>query len=136
MSGDDKTIREIRPAAPEPELDEVRRFERRLRHPPEKVWRALTEAKELAAWFPARMEGRREKGAPLRFVFRDGEPDADGRVTEWDPPRVLAYTMGREDLRWELSPLPDNGCLLVLTTRVIQSIPANQNGALTARMAA
>jgi uncharacterized protein YndB with AHSA1/START domain len=28
------------------------RFTRLLPHPPEKVWRALTEAGHLAAWFP------------------------------------------------------------------------------------
>ena len=33
----------------EPEL----RFERRLRHPIERVWAALTDPRELAAWFPA-----------------------------------------------------------------------------------
>lgn len=27
-------------------------FERHLKHLPEKVWRALTESGELAAWFP------------------------------------------------------------------------------------
>jgi uncharacterized protein YndB with AHSA1/START domain len=116
---------------------EVRRFERRLRHRPEKVWRALTEADELAGWFPARVEGAREKGAPLRFRFGGEEPDAEGRVTEWEPPRVFAYTMGAETHRWELSPLPQDGCLLVFTTAVVlESVPANDNGAIRACLAA
>ena len=117
---------------------EVRRFERRLPHRPEKVWRALTEAEELAHWFPATMDGEREVGASLRFAFRDGdEPDAEGTITECDPPRVLAYTMGTETLRWELSPLPDGGCLLVFTTAVtLPCAPANDNGAISARLAA
>jgi uncharacterized protein YndB with AHSA1/START domain len=121
------------------EHTEVRRFERRLRHRPEKVWRALTEASELAHWFPARVEGTPEEGAALRFVFRDtGEPSAAGTVTEWDPPRRLAYTMGRERLRWELTPLPGDGCLLVFTAEVaLPSAPANDNGgAITNRLAA
>ena len=120
------------------ERAEVRRFERRLPHRPEKVWRALTEADELSHWFPARVDGEREVGAALRFVFRDGdEPDAEGVVTECDPPRVLAYTMGAETLRWELSPLPDGGCLLVFTTAVaLPTAPANDNGAISARLAA
>jgi uncharacterized protein YndB with AHSA1/START domain len=116
---------------------EVRRFERRLRHRPEKVWRALTEADELSKWFPARVEGKREKGAPLRFRFQGEEPDAEGRVTEWEPPRVFAYTMGAETHRWELSPLPEDGCLLVFTTAVVlESVPANDNGAIRACLAA
>lgn len=119
-------------------LDEVRRFERSLPHSPEKVWRALTETKELAAWFPASIEGEREPGAALRFVFRDGaEPDAEGIVLEHDPPRRLAYTMGRETLRWELSPIQEGGTLLVFTTEVkTEHAPANDNAIKACRMAA
>ena len=117
-------------------LGEVRRFERRLPHRPEKVWRALTDARELARWFPASVEGEREEGASLRFVFRDGEPDAEGRITECEPPRVLAYTMGAETLRWELAPIPE-GTLLVFTTEVkVASAPANDNAIAMCRMAA
>ena len=39
------------------------RFTRKLPHPPEKVWRALTEPKHLAAWFPTDVEGERAPGA-------------------------------------------------------------------------
>ena len=114
----------------------MRRFERRLPHRPEKVWRALTDARELARWFPASVEGEREEGASLRFVFRDGEPDAEGRITECEPPRVLAYTMGAETLRWELAPIPE-GTLLVFTTEVkVASAPANDNAIAMCRMAA
>ena len=49
------------------------RFERRLRHAPEKVWKALTDPAELTAWFPQDLEGTFAPGAKLRFVFR-GEP--------------------------------------------------------------
>ncbi len=45
------------------------RFERWLPHPPEKVWRALTEPQHLAAWFPSRIDGERAAGARLTFVF-------------------------------------------------------------------
>ena len=34
----------------------VLRFERRLAHAPDKVWRAVTEPSELAHWFPAKIE--------------------------------------------------------------------------------
>jgi uncharacterized protein YndB with AHSA1/START domain len=118
---------------------EVRRFERRLPHRPEKVWRALTEDGELEKWFPASIEGEREEGASLRFVFRDGEnEDAKGKVTRCEPPRVLAYTMGSESLRWELFPIPE-GTLLVFTTttsRPLTSSPANDNAVTAFRMAA
>ena len=120
-------------------LEEVRRFERRLPHRPEKVWRALTDRKELAAWFPAIVEGEHERGASLRFVFRDGEgreKTTQGKVTEHAPPRLLEYTMGRETLRWELSPIPE-GTLLVFTTEVkVASTPANDNAVRACRSAA
>src|SRR3954454_1806459 len=96
----------------------VLRFERHLSHPAEKVWGALTEPEQLRRWFPTDIEGERRLGAKIRFVFRDDAPraadmpellehapeDPDGEFTEFDPPRLLAYTWGEEDLRWELEP--------------------------------
>jgi uncharacterized protein YndB with AHSA1/START domain len=93
----------------------VLRFERRLTHPPEKVWRAITEAAELAGWFPAEIQGERKAGAPIRFVFRDEEgPAQDGEITEFDPPRLFAYTWSDSELRWELRP-DSAGCVLIFT---------------------
>ncbi|HLM47404.1 MAG TPA: SRPBCC domain-containing protein, partial [Myxococcaceae bacterium] len=90
------------------------RFERRLAHPPEKVWRALTDSQELAHWFPARIEGARESGAELRFFFEEGAPGS-GRISVFDPPRLLQYSWDGDVLRWELRP-EGTGCLLVFTT--------------------
>ena len=42
------------------------RFTRRLAHPPERVWAAITEREGLSAWFPFAIEGDRRRGAPLR----------------------------------------------------------------------
>jgi uncharacterized protein YndB with AHSA1/START domain len=79
------------------------KFVRELPHPPEKVWRALTEPKHLAAWFPNDIEGERVAGAPLRFVFRHGEaPDFEGKMITFDPPSLLEFTWGEDVLRFEL----------------------------------
>ena len=83
------------------------------------------------------MDGEPEVGAALRFVFRDGdEPDAEGV----EPSAIRARAglhQGAETLRWELSPLPDGGCLLVFTTQVaLPTAPANDNGAIRMRLAA
>ena len=94
----------------------VLRFERRLRHSPELVWRALTEADELVHWFPSEIRGRRERGAELEFVF-PGEnefPIEKGTILELDPPRLFVFTWGDETLRWELRP-DGAGTLLVFT---------------------
>jgi uncharacterized protein YndB with AHSA1/START domain len=107
----------------------VLRFERRLAHSPDRVWRALVEPDQLRHWFPTEIEGERKRGAKIRFVFREDAPTAEdmpdllehdpqeleGEFTEFDPPRLLAYTWGDEALRWELHPVGD-GCRLVFTS--------------------
>jgi uncharacterized protein YndB with AHSA1/START domain len=90
------------------------RFERTLRHPPERVWRALTEAGEMASWHPTPFD--LDPAARTVSYRPEGDlPDMpDGEVTEYDPPRVLAHRWGDDQLRWELTP-HDDGCVLVLT---------------------
>jgi len=118
------------------------RFERRYPHPPERVWRAITEPAELAAWFPSNVEGDRSVGAELRFVDDDqraaareaGEPTRDdgpvfrGRVVAFDPPTVFSFTWGGELLRFELTPDGD-GTTLVFTQVVSHQSVAARNGA-------
>jgi uncharacterized protein YndB with AHSA1/START domain len=88
-------------------------FTRKLPHPPDKVWRALTEPEHLAAWFPTEIEGRRAAGAALRFVFREGEmPPVDGVMITYEPPAVLEFRWGDETLRFDLRP-DDEGTVLV-----------------------
>src|SRR5207248_3199646 len=70
-------------------------FTRRLPHPPEKVWRALTEPEHLKEWFPNDIEGERKEGATLRHVFRNDEaPDMAGEMRVYEPPSVLEFTWG------------------------------------------
>jgi uncharacterized protein YndB with AHSA1/START domain len=89
------------------------RFERRLAHSRERVWRAITEPPHLAAWFPTRIDGERRAGAPLRFVFEHDEgPALDGELLVWDPPAVLELRWDQELLRFELAPADDGGCVL------------------------
>ena len=94
--------------------------ERRLAHPPEKVWRAVTERELLKQWFPCDVEGVWEVGAPLRFIFLHGEgeglPDEDhhGEVLAVDEPRLLAFRWGKHRLKLELEAHAD-GCLFRLS---------------------
>jgi uncharacterized protein YndB with AHSA1/START domain len=88
------------------------RFRRRLAHPPEKVWRALTAAEHLAAWFPTRIEGERATGAALRFVFANDEgPTLGGEMLIYQPPTLLEFRWGDDTLRFELE--PDNAGTLL-----------------------
>jgi uncharacterized protein YndB with AHSA1/START domain len=96
----------------------VLRFERRLDHPPENVWRAVTDPDELAHWFPARIETADPGpavGTRLRFVFdRVDIPPQDGEIVGYDPPRVYAFRWGGDELRFELTP-DGAGCRLVFS---------------------
>jgi uncharacterized protein YndB with AHSA1/START domain len=89
------------------------RFTRRLPHPPDKVWRALTEPEHLRAWFPTDIDGERAAGAPLRFVFREADgPTIDGEMLRYEPPSLLELRWGDDEtLRFELRPDGD-GCVL------------------------
>jgi uncharacterized protein YndB with AHSA1/START domain len=87
----------------------VLRMQRRLAHPPEKVWKALVEPDRLAEWFPATVRPELRVGGTVEFGF--GDP---GSVTELADGRVIAYSWGSDHLRWEVRPDGD-GSLLLLT---------------------
>ena len=87
-------------------------FERTFAHPPEKVWRALTEPEHLVAWFPTTIEGDRVVGASLTFSFRNNEaPPFSGEMLVFEPPRVLEFSWGPDRLRIELRPDGDRTTL-------------------------
>ncbi|HEX6508998.1 MAG TPA: SRPBCC family protein [Chloroflexota bacterium] len=94
------------------------RFDRKLPHPPEKVWRAITEPEHLTAWFPFDIEGERAAGAPVLFVFRNGEaPPFEGEMTVYEPPRVLELRWGgNETVRLEVQPDGEGSVLTLLNT--------------------
>lgn len=92
----------------------ILRYERRLAHPQERVWRALTEDGDLAAWFPTTMEGERVAGAALRFSFRQSEgAPFDGEMLDLVPPSLMELRWADDILRFELEP-DGAGCVLRL----------------------
>jgi uncharacterized protein YndB with AHSA1/START domain len=93
------------------------RFTRMLRHPPEAVWRAITEPEHLAHWFPTTIEGERVTGAPLRFSFPGGEaPPFDGEMIACEPPSLMELRWGPDIVRLELRATPDGTELTLLDT--------------------
>lgn len=89
------------------------RFERRLDHPVDAVWRMVTEPGELAHWFPSEVDVDLRVGGAMRFTFA---PEAvyDGEVVELDPPHRFAFLWGVDLLRFELAPDGDGTRLTML----------------------
>lgn len=88
-------------------------FRRWLSHPPEAVWRALTQPAELRRWHlsDALVEGR--VGGSVRLTRKSQNFEVTGKVLIWDPPRIFEhewkvapgrFTPQGEDaiIRWEL----------------------------------
>jgi uncharacterized protein YndB with AHSA1/START domain len=82
------------------------RFERRIAHPVPAVWTAISDPAELAQWFPSTVAGELRVSGRLAFTFPEHAdvPDMEGDVTDFDPPRVLAFHWGEDHLRFELEP--------------------------------
>jgi uncharacterized protein YndB with AHSA1/START domain len=86
------------------------RYERRIDHPVDKVWRAITEREHLQHWLPCDVVGERTEGAALELVFWPGyveryaieQPVLTGRITVWQPPEVFEWWWDHDRLRWEL----------------------------------
>ena len=80
---------------------------RDLRHPPEKVWQALTDPAQLREWAP--FDADRSLGAvgpvKLTMVAAPTPQVSETRVTRAEAPRLLEYKWGDNDMRWQLEPL-------------------------------
>jgi uncharacterized protein YndB with AHSA1/START domain len=85
-------------------------FVRELRHPPEKVWEALTEPAHLREWAP--FDANRslaQPGTAVKLTWVGTGAVTETTVAQADPPRLLEY----DDTRWELEPL-ESGTRLTL----------------------
>lgn len=90
------------------------RFTRRLPHPLETVWRAITEPEHLSAWFPTTIDGERAPGATLHFVFPGGQaPAFQGEVIAYEPPQLFEFRWGTDVIRLELRS-SEEGTILTL----------------------
>jgi uncharacterized protein YndB with AHSA1/START domain len=73
--------------------DYVVRFERRLAHPIERVWKAITEPDELIKWFAdARTLELREGGnVEFEWLGSNQGPGMRGKIVSLDPPRLVEW---------------------------------------------
>ena len=82
-------------------------FVREMRHPPEKVWAALTEAKQVELWAPFGTNRDLIDTGPVTLQMNDGSDPREypSTVNRVIAPKLLEYTWGDDQLlSWELAP--------------------------------
>jgi uncharacterized protein YndB with AHSA1/START domain len=80
-------------------------FVRDLRHPPERVWAALTDPAQLGAWAPYLASRDLGRSGDLTLTMVDGDTSEElaATVTRAEPPTLLEYSLGGDLLQWELT---------------------------------
>jgi uncharacterized protein YndB with AHSA1/START domain len=81
-------------------------FVRDLKHPPEKVWAALTQPEQLSKWAPYTADRDLGSTGTATLSMIDGQPQkgTPAEITHAEPAKLLEYTWGGDQLRWELEP--------------------------------
>jgi uncharacterized protein YndB with AHSA1/START domain len=89
---------------------------RDLSHPPAKVWKALTDPEQLREWAP--FDADRNLGAvgtaKLTTVGAPTLHVTETQVRRAEAPKVLEFSWGGPNIRWELEPLAGDGTRLTL----------------------
>ena len=93
---------------------------RELRHSPDKVWQALTDPAHLREWAPFDADGSLAVAGSTVKLATVGAPAP--RITETtvkraDAPKLLEYTWGDFDMRWQLEEVA-GGTRLTLWTNI------------------
>lgn len=93
---------------------------RDLRHPPEKVWDAITDPAQLSQWAPYDSDGNLGRTGAKVNLTTVGAPKhsvSETTVSEADPPNLLVFGWGHISMRWELA-ATDHGTRLTLWTKI------------------
>jgi len=82
---------------------------RELRHPPEKVWTALTDPASLREWAPFDADRSLACVGPVKLstVATPTPQISETQVTRAEAPNLLEYRWGDMDMRWKLEPFGD-----------------------------
>lgn len=103
------------------------RFERRLAHPIDSVWAAITDPAELVKWWGDAEVDLDAGRFTIRWLNTDEHGDGvemEASVTEIDPPRVLEVRgEPHGTLRFELTPAGDGGEATELTFTSTLALP-------------
>jgi uncharacterized protein YndB with AHSA1/START domain len=90
---------------------------RELRHPPEKVWQALTDPAHLREWAPFDADGNLGAVGTVKLKWMGASGPQEATVTRADAPKVVEYNLDAQDVRWELEDF-GGGTRLTLSTNI------------------
>lgn len=92
---------------------------RELKHPPEKVWEAITDPAHLREWSPFDSDANLATAttAKLTTVGAPQPHVTEAKVKRAEAPKLLEYNWGDFDMKWELAPIA-NGTRLTLWTTI------------------
>jgi uncharacterized protein YndB with AHSA1/START domain len=79
---------------------------RDLQHPPARVWQALTDPAHLVEWAPFDADRNLGTVGPVKLstVGTPAPQISQTEVKRAEAPRLLEYSWGGNDIRWELEP--------------------------------
>jgi uncharacterized protein YndB with AHSA1/START domain len=75
------------------------RYERRLHHLPEVVWKAITDPKQVSIWFSTTAKIDARPGGSLEYVSMPVGFLRTGRILVWNPPHIFEH-------EWHIDPHP------------------------------
>jgi uncharacterized protein YndB with AHSA1/START domain len=75
---------------------------RDLAHPPEKVWRAITDPAHLREWAPFDASANLGTEGTVDVTWVGSAAPIETRITRADAPNVQEYASGDNVMRWEL----------------------------------
>jgi len=78
---------------------------RDFRHPPAKVWEAITDPAHLSQWAPFDADRNLAEEGPVTLSTVGAPQISDSTVKRAEPPKLLEYDWGGGNLRWELEPV-------------------------------
>jgi len=80
---------------------------RQLRHEPALVWQALTDPAQLSQWAPFDADRSLASAGPVKLTTVGAPtPQIDESIVKRaEAPKLLEYSWGGNDLRWELEPV-------------------------------
>jgi uncharacterized protein YndB with AHSA1/START domain len=90
---------------------------RSLRHPPAMVWQALTDPAQLAQWAPFEADRTLAAVGPVKLSTVGTPLVSETAVKRAEAPKLLEYSWGGNDVRWELEAV-GGGTRLTLSSKI------------------